>query len=316
MKSIMIVNSSVVANGSDSGSGIGSGDGAEETSMGVLLISNSHVIATSLGNGHGCGIGTGRRGSWYGGNWYECDDCGMNTIDMVMILNSTVIASALLGCGIGTVGELLVISSSEVEATSSAGGCGIRSAGGLALISSSQIGATGSGSGSGIGTPSSGTDHMNMTIWNSTLVARASSGSGIGTVGGDLLISDSEIEATSSEGGYGIRTGGSMIDNVTILNSTVVAHGSGSGIGSGLGMDSIGILLISSSDVIATSHGEGYGCGIGIGRSSCTETTSIMDDVKILNSTVQAKASSGSGIRTVGGYILISNSKVEASGSG
>jgi hypothetical protein len=120
MKSIMIVNSSVVANGSDSGSGIGSGDGAEETSMGVLLISNSHVIATGLGNGYGCGMGTGHMGYWE----YYCGE-GLNTIDMVMILNSTVIASTSSSCGIGVFTGPLLILSSDVEVTSSADSPGI-----------------------------------------------------------------------------------------------------------------------------------------------------------------------------------------------
>jgi hypothetical protein len=121
-----------------------------------------------------------------------------------------------------------------------------------------------------------------MIILNSTVASRVNCGSavgaglseaeGAGSSIGSLLISDPQIEANGSDYGSGIGTGCcfnaiSRIDNMMVLNSTVVSHASrGPGLGTGWFEEagasaSIGSLVIRNSGVATRGTKNGPGIG-------------------------------------------------------
>jgi hypothetical protein len=286
---------SAVVSSAQEGSAVGTTDTrnrGSNSSIGSLLISASAIEANS--NDYGSGIGTG-----------YASDGGVERIDIVWIWNSTAVTRAGQGSGIGAGW------SQGQESNSSIGSLLISDSLAKAVI-------TFWGSGVGIGCCVSGATLgiKNMTIFNSRIVsptnlgtvvgAGLSEGEGSNSSIGSLLISDSEIEVNTTDAGSGIGTGycssGILrIDNMKILNSTVVSHtGRGSGLGTGWSDDagsnsSIGSLLISDSEITAASTTEGSGIGTGSGYDGLSE----IDNLTISNSTVSACGTkNGPGIGT------------------
>jgi hypothetical protein len=196
---------------------------------------------------------------------------------------------------------------------------------------------SGGGSGSGIGTGSvtSGISKIgDIMVWNSNVTASSLSshlngGSGIGTGSfasgvsmiGIIRIFHSQVDAKNKStrlyltnapvvtgsgiGGGSYQNGNSTIDGIEIFHSQVVGNSStqgngGSGIGSGSGLrgtggiatnSTIGYILIVNSTVEAIASSTEYSGGSGIGGGYLDSGSSIIDDFTIMDSIISAQGS-------------------------
>jgi hypothetical protein len=326
----LLCNSTIVANSSTWGCGIGAGHGDDVGGLSRidhLMIRDSNVVATASGMDD-CGIGTGH--GFQG---------GISRIDHLTICNSTVLAGRSSYDGWWWVSDTQYGNWTNGYASGIGAGRGSTSGSissiGVILILNSHVEANGSSSGSAIGSGPGfdmGISSIdNLTIWNSTIASVSTydpEGRGhnsladgsphIPAIGAgyahdgtsiirSLTIGYSTVNASSFANGCGIGTGYaesggiSSIDNLTIVDSTVAATGLSycSGIGTGYahnGTSSILSLTIWHSTVNASTIANGSGIGTGYSESGGRST---IVNLTISKSIVVATSwSRGSGIGT------------------
>jgi len=275
-------NATVMASSAEKGAGIGGGGRSPHGSTvgklpgdgGIITIrGNAKVTATSEGQGAGIG------GS--GAAYNEAGSGGIITIED----NAEVVANATgRGAGIGGGG-------SDDNINGFGGTSGIITITGTAKVTS-ESGLNGAGIGGGAG-PAGGGNSETITIGGdgniATVIAKSGGfGAGIGGggaanavagTGGEIRITDANVQAESVGKGAGIGGGGSIDTNAgtsgDILingNAIVVAKSAdnGAGIGGGGGAQTggnIGSIIITGNAKV-TASGDKLGAGIGGGGSS------------------------------------------------
>ncbi len=334
---ITIEGGTVVATGGQYGAGIGGG-GHSGGHSGVIAITGGNV-ETKGGNG-GAGIGSGEQ-SFSPAAGDKISVSGQGTV--VNALGGG--GAAGIGSGWGSTNALIFITDGcTVTAESIRRGAGIGSgnfcSGGDITISDATVTAIGGrgqdsyGGGAGIGGgPGSETSlGSNITITNSTVIAK----------GGDAYIGDSDPGSINA-GGAGIgggagyvkdETSGGVGGNITITNSIVTATGgngmSAGGGGAGIGGGSVGgvsgNITITGGTVKATG-GLGGGAAIGggglggIGSAELNESKELVPvsaTITVSNSAITAiggKAFSeegdGAGIGMGANGVNVENSDVK-----
>jgi hypothetical protein len=241
---LTIWNGNLTASRSSWGSGIGTGYNlySGPSMVVTLTILNGNLTATS--SHYGSGIGT--------GDAYD----GTSTVVMLAILNGNITASSsvsgsAVGTGEGTTGGIsgvvnLAILDGNITASSSSYGSGIRTWYGYYSGSTSTVG--------------------HLTVLNGNITASSSNyGSGIGSgdasssgtsTVGNLTILNGNITASSSSSGSGIGSGDgsssspSVIETLSILGGRIKANGTEAGLGSGGDGSEVTVLTLGGSAVL------------------------------------------------------------------
>ena len=297
-------NDNLNAYGSPYGAGIGSNGNKD---AGTVTICGGRILAQ--GGDSGAGIGS----AGYGSNSSYGKSATVAITGGNVIANGGKWAAGI-GGGNGGNGGTVSISGGTVTAKGNNYSAGIGGAyggnGGTVTISGGMVTASGGYEGAGIGGGNDGGNGGTVTISGGIVVANGSSyaaGIGGGTAGngGTVTISGGTITANGGENSAGIGAGDGSGHNVSggtvnITDGTVTATGGnmGAGIGGGFQSDG-GTVTISGGNI--TANGGGHAAGIGGGSKSEGNTGGGGGSVTISGGHVEAYGGTNGGAGIGGG---------------